>query len=636
MKFSYNILQTLVSEQLPDPKNLVELITMHSFETVIEKEFEIDSNIVVAKILKLEKHPGADRLRLATITTGSEQFTVVCGAPNISEGDIVPYAPPGSKVYDETGELFTLTVAKIRGVESAGMLNSARELGLSDNHGGIILLPRETLVGSKLSDHFSNDTILNIDVLPDRQFDASTHVGIAREISALLQMAMQKPESVSDIHGAYIQCAGLAEIGKEEVAKYARTIPFDPSAPEKVAGISINHDNVKMHLERLGFVITIGKEMWEVSIPSYRPDVLGQHNLVDEVIRLHGDGLDSIPPSDIVLTFTPIPVSKKIYWEMQIRKLFVELGFTETYSYSFEDAHYASFLNQNELKHVVLSNPMAPELANLRCSMLSNFIGSMMKNREAMHRRKKDQEQSLFEIGRVYSPGDGGIIRNVIEKQVVAGIYPVGETDDGPLFAILKLFGIDSQQIRSEVDSSQEAFTAVTKMYLGTEEICTFYVFHMSLLNKMKYNLPLRAFEISFNALLKHAPDVEIPAQSLEELRAEMHNPTQFTELPKYPSIFRDISVLVESGTSIDDIEQEINRVGGSLVVDVDLFDEFTAPTTNLTQPLLRKERGATRTSLSFHIEYRSDTKTLTDSEISEVHKKIEHTLKKEFDAQIR
>jgi phenylalanyl-tRNA synthetase beta chain len=106
MKASYTILQSLISKPLPELKRLIELLTMHSFETVIDRQFVIDEKITVAKILKLEKHPGADRLRLATITTGEEELTVVCGAPNISEGDIVSYSPPGAKVYDEDGEFF--------------------------------------------------------------------------------------------------------------------------------------------------------------------------------------------------------------------------------------------------------------------------------------------------------------------------------------------------------------------------------------------------------------------------------------------------------------------------------------------------------------------------------------------------
>ncbi|MEO6077367.1 MAG: phenylalanine--tRNA ligase subunit beta [Candidatus Andersenbacteria bacterium] len=629
MKASYNILQSLISKPLPEPKGLIELLTMHSFETVIERQFVIDEKITIAKILKLEKHPGADRLRLATITTGEEELTVVCGAPNISEGDIVPYAPPGSKVYDAHGEFFTLTVAKIRGIESAGMLNSARELGLSDNHGGILLLPKDTPIGSKLAEYIPSDTILDIDVLPDRQGDAGTHVGIAREIGALMQVAIKQPEQISEIQSLYMQVVGVAEIGEVENSEVVHTIAFNPNAPAKVAGISINYENVKMHLERLGFVVKGKDDAWEVGVPAYRKDVLGQHDLVDEVVRLHGDGLDAIPASDIVKTFNPIPVSEKVYWERQIRNLFVELGFTETYSYSFEDEKVSKLINSDIHPHVELVNPMAPELKNMRYSMLSGLIGAMMQSKDEMHRAKDGVERALFEIGRVYHRGDDGVVAGIIERPVISGIAVGDESTLQEITdKIRALFGIES----ITVHPAEKPFAHINRLEYAGEFFGMMYVFNKTLLQKMKFRMPVVAFEISFNALMKHAPDVEIPVKTLADLRADNQNPTQFTELPKFPSVFRDISMLVAIDASIDHIEQEINRVGGELVVDVDLFDEFVLP---LPEGELEGVGGA-RKSLAFHIEYRSKERTLTDAEILEVHKNIEHAISKQFEAEIR
>jgi tRNA-binding EMAP/Myf-like protein len=626
MKASYTILQSLISKPLPELKRLIELLTMHSFETVIDRQFVIDEKITVAKILKLEKHPGADRLRLATITTGEEELTVVCGAPNISEGDIVSYSPPGAKVYDEDGEFFTLTVAKIRGVESAGMLNSARELGLSDNHGGILLLPKDTPIGSKLVDYIPSDTILDIDVLPDRQGDAGTHVGIAREIGALMQVATKQPEQISEIQSLYMQVVGVAEIGEVQSSEVVRTIAFDPNAPARVAGISINHENVKMHLERLGFTIEESGANWKVGVPAYRKDVLGQHDLVDEVVRLHGDGLDAIPASDIVKTFNAVPVSEKVYWEQQIRNLFVGLGFTETYSYSFEDEKVAKLINSEIHPHVELINPMAPELKTMRYSMLPGLIGAMIQSKDEMHRAMKAslpagrQERALFEIGRVYHVGDGGAVSGIIERPVISGIAVGDETTLQEITdKIRALFGIESVTVHP----AEKPFAHTNRLEYASEFFGMTYLFNKSLLQKMKFRMPVIAFEISFNALMKHAPDVEIPIRTLADLRADNQNPTQFTELPKFPSVFRDISMLVAVDSKIDHIEQEINRVGGELVVDVDLFDEF-------------QQEGESKKSLAFHIEYRAKERTLTDAEILEVQKNIEHAISKQFGAEIR
>ena len=314
--------------------------------------------------------------------------------------------------------------------------------------------------------------------------------------------------------------------------------------------------------------------------------------------------------------------------------MFVEAGFTETYSYSFEDEKFAKLVNAEIHPHVELLNPMAPELKKLRYSMLPGLLSAMVKSRDDMHRSKK--ERALFEVGRVYHVGEGGTVPGVIERPVVAGIS-VG--DESTLQEILdrirELYEIEALTVipAREPESKStwipgqarddKSFATVNFLKYAGEFFGITYEFTDELLKKMKYRMPVVAFEISLNALLKHAPDVEILTKTLDEIRNEKLVPTQFQELPKYPSVFRDISMLVDPTTSIDAIQSEIVRVGGKVVADVDLFDEFY-------------KEGDEKKSLAFHIEYRNPEKTLTDAEVDEVHKKIEHALKKEFDAEIR
>src|SRR3989338_6823967 len=98
MKFSYQKIKKIIPSLTLSPKELAELLTMHAFETVVDREYVIDPSITVVKILKLDPHPNADRLRLATVPDGTIRVRVVCGAPNIEVGQIVPYAPPGARV----------------------------------------------------------------------------------------------------------------------------------------------------------------------------------------------------------------------------------------------------------------------------------------------------------------------------------------------------------------------------------------------------------------------------------------------------------------------------------------------------------------------------------------------------------
>ena len=148
--------------------------------------------ISVAEVVDVSPHPNADRLRLATVDLSGEQMTVVCGAPNVAAGQKVAFARVGAELIDgHTGEPTILKAAKIRGVESAGMVCSEKELGLSDSHEGILVLPEDAPVGTPLGEYLG-DTILDLDVTPNRP-DCMSVLGIAREVAALSGGSVREP-----------------------------------------------------------------------------------------------------------------------------------------------------------------------------------------------------------------------------------------------------------------------------------------------------------------------------------------------------------------------------------------------------------------------------------------------------------
>jgi phenylalanyl-tRNA synthetase beta chain len=150
-------------------------------------------NVVIGEVVALNPHPNADRLRLATINLGTEQVTTVCGAPNISLGQKVTFAHIGARLIDpHTGEAIVLKPAKIRGVASEGMVCSEKELGISDSHEGILVLPPEAPIGAPLGAYLG-DVILDLDVTPNRP-DCLSVIGIAREIAALTDVPLCLPE----------------------------------------------------------------------------------------------------------------------------------------------------------------------------------------------------------------------------------------------------------------------------------------------------------------------------------------------------------------------------------------------------------------------------------------------------------
>jgi len=190
MKISYNWLRNYVKFDL-DPEQLSELLTGCGLE--VEGMVQIESvkgglkGVVVGKVLECVKHPGADKLSLTKVNIGQgEPLPIVCGAPNVAEGQKVLVATVGTTLYSGDKE-FKISKTKIRGEVSEGMICAEDELGLGDSHDGIMVLPEKYETGKQASDYFLvyQDTVYEIGLTPNRT-DAMSHVGVARDIVAVL------------------------------------------------------------------------------------------------------------------------------------------------------------------------------------------------------------------------------------------------------------------------------------------------------------------------------------------------------------------------------------------------------------------------------------------------------------------
>jgi len=192
MKISNNWLKEYIQTDLK-PEKTGEYLTDIGLEVEgIEKFESIKGSlegIVVGKVLTCEKHPNADKLKKTTVDVGNGKIlNIVCGAPNVEAGQTVPVAVVGTKIYAKDGSFFEIKEAKIRGEISQGMICAEDELGLSDDHGGIMILNADKYeVGSKFADYFelANDQVFEIGLTPNRT-DAMSHYGVARDLNAFL------------------------------------------------------------------------------------------------------------------------------------------------------------------------------------------------------------------------------------------------------------------------------------------------------------------------------------------------------------------------------------------------------------------------------------------------------------------
>ena len=210
MKISYNWLQQFLKIDL-DAEVVSEILTDLGLEVEGIETFETVKGslkgIVVGEVLTCEQHPNADRLKVTTVDLGEgDPVQIICGAPNVAVGQKVPVATIGTILYTDNGEKFKIKKGKIRGEFSHGMICAEDELGLGNDHEGILVLDEQCKAGTNAAEIFDvkTDKIFEIGLTPNRA-DGMSHLGVARDLRAgLLQQKSIKKElltpSISDFH----------------------------------------------------------------------------------------------------------------------------------------------------------------------------------------------------------------------------------------------------------------------------------------------------------------------------------------------------------------------------------------------------------------------------------------------------
>ncbi len=201
MKLSLNWLKRYVA-LTQDPAEIERALTMIGFEVEgVERTGLADlPNVVVGEVAAREQHPNADRLSVCKVDVGGEELlNIVCGAKNFKVGDRVPVAVIGAELPGG----FKIKRSKLRGVESEGMMCSARELGLGDDHEGLLILETRPAIGERINDVFpGGDVVFDLEVTPNRP-DCLSHIGVARELAAYFNLELRYPEVKANTGGPF-------------------------------------------------------------------------------------------------------------------------------------------------------------------------------------------------------------------------------------------------------------------------------------------------------------------------------------------------------------------------------------------------------------------------------------------------
>ena len=291
MKISYDWLSSL-SETGLDADILADKLTKSGLEVeAIDDYEEIEGNLeglVVGEVITCDPHPNADKLKVTTVDVGNGKILpIVCGAPNVAKGQKVVVAPDGTTLYPVSGEKFVIKKTKIRGEISEGMICAEDEIGLGKDHNGIIVLDPSLKTGSNLADHLKpfKDKIFEIGLTPNRA-DATSHLGVARDIRALTGSAIKMPAVDTFMEG------------KNELP--VEVIVENPEACPRYTGITISNvtisespDWLKRRLKSIGLTPIFNV----VDITNYILHELGQ--------PLHAFDYDKVTGKKVIVKTLP-------------------------------------------------------------------------------------------------------------------------------------------------------------------------------------------------------------------------------------------------------------------------------------------------------------------------------------------
>ena len=762
----------------------------------IEDKSETYKNFTVGKVVKAEKHPDADKLKVCEVETINGNFQVVCGAPNARAGMHGIFAPEDSFI---PGTNLHLKKSKIRGVESCGMLVSEREMGISDEHEGIIEVDNKHKVGEKFVTIFNlDDPIIEINITPNRS-DCLSVRGIARDLSAaglgkLKQLKFTKLKNTfksplkwkkdfkkdqeyicPGVAGRYFknvknepsphwlqqrltaiglrpistlvditnyithdlgrplhvydadkisgdltmryaqdgeQCLALNEVtydcakdmvvigddkelhgiggvmgglksgcsvnttnvflevalfdpvsvtrtgrklnlqsdaryrfergidtesiywGVEAASKMINDLcggecsevvsseilqnspkefKFNTNMIQSYGGIDIKVDEQIKILESLGFKIKKESKILNIVVPTYRPDIEGEADIVEEILRIYG--FDKIPVHSIDNTEEKrevLNLNLKPYYK--VRRFLALNGYTEAVTWSFMDEAKAKIIEKDLIN---LKNPISAELSVMRPSTFPNLLHSINTNKAKMYFSGK-----IFEVG----PNFSNLFENKQQNVATAIAYGLIDEDNwlsskktvdvynvkADLFLILKELNIPIDNLIYEKVSNNIFHPGKSSsIKIGKNHIANFGELHPVLLKTMDVNNKVFGFEIFLDNLTQFQNKKSSTKVSFD------NNPYQMVE--------RDFAFLFDKNVKANDIINKIKKIDKKIINKITIFDVYEGD-----------KLPNDKKSIALRVLLQPQEKTFTDEEIENISKKVIDLVTTAFEATLR
>ncbi len=455
----------------------------------------------------------------------------------------------------------------------------------------------------------------------------SRELGLRSEASLRFERNVDPNGTVDALDRAAQLIAHLAggEVVKGVLDEYPSVkenalVRFRPERAQKIIGIDLPVSNMKDIFHRLGFKVEEAGGILQVEVPTRRPDISREEDLVEEVARVYGYEhiKTTLPRGEI----TQGKKTREQKLTDKAREILTACGLNEAITYSFVSPKIFDQLKleeDNSLRKVIeMHNPLSEEQRIMRTTLLANLLRVLQYNAN-----RNIYSQSIFELGRVFLPQGKLSEKSLPRERETLTLALMGEWGDknwqhkpipvdffllkGILENLLEGMGIDNYYIKP---ASFSAFhpTRCGELLVGEESVGILGEIHGDVAASFDLENRVYMAEVDFESLASHA--------SLK---------IDFKPLPRYPAVLRDIAILVKEDILSEDIRQEIIKSGGKLVEDIVLFDLYQG-----------EQISEGYRSLAYSIVYRSPEKTLTDEEVNKVHQKIIDSLEEKFDARLR
>lgn len=350
-----------------------------------------------------------------------------------------------------------------------------------------------------------------------------------------------------------------------------------------------------------------------VEIPTFRIDLKTQEDLIEEIGRIYG--YEKIKAQSPKVSIKPAETNKERLFVRRVKNILAGCGFSEVYNYSFYNVRDAGLAQIGTVKHLELENPMNPDQALMRVSLIPNILKNVREN------LKRFNEFEIFETGRVYWPNAEALPE---EKNIVAGAVILEKADKAENFYYLKGIidsflagiGIKNQYYRSFDSSPLDTLETLwhsgraAEIKIKGQKESVGYLGEINPFVLANFDIHERVAMFEFD---------------LKKLRKVSETEKEYRPIRKYPTVERDISMVLsgDKGVRADDIIENMRKSGGNLIIGIDLFDVYEF-----------KKEGAV--SCAFRVIFGADGRTLTSREIDGLMEKIIDNLEKELNVKVR